>query len=65
MEEEQKAHAGGESGIGALCCRAEQLWCSGVNSASESLRVAEVAVNTFSFSVPQQVKLFPSLDVTK
>lgn len=53
MEEEQKACAGGESEIGALCCRAEQIWS---NNTSESLRVAEVVVNTFSFSILQQVK---------
>lgn len=39
----------------------EQIWS---NSTSESLRGAEVVVNTFSFSILLQVKLFHSLDVT-
>lgn len=38
------------------------LWC---NSSSESLRVPEVVVNTFFFSVLQQVKLFHALDVPR
>lgn len=54
MEEEQKAHAGGEPGTGALCCRAQQIWCSGVSvhlKACGWLVLPEVVLNTFPFSV--------------
>lgn len=54
MEEEQKAHAGGEPGTGALCCRAQQIWSSGVSvhlKACGWLVLPEVVLNTFPFSV--------------